>query len=217
MNDGPAPAPAAQTPPGLRGVLREWGPRAIFESLLIVVSIVLALAISSWAADQQMKTRVREARNYFVQELTANRDLLKGDALLPHHLRLREGLMRVDTDHPVSREQARAAVAPVYATGIHMAQLREVVWRTYSGSEVMEHMPPREVFALNDAYLAQEQIAALQTAYYPVLSALPDQIATQPDLRGAIVSLQLHLGDVIGAEENAINRYDAALKVLGAR
>jgi hypothetical protein len=199
---------------GFRGVLREWGPRALFESLLIVASIMLALTISSWAMDQQMNARVGEARSYFIQEISGNRDLLKSDAYIPHHLRLHAGLMQVDTDHRVSPDRARAAIAPVYETGVHMAQLREVVWRTYSGSEVMEHMPPREVFALNDPNLAQEQIAALQTVYYPVLSALPGEIATQQDLRGAITGLQLHLGDVIASEENTINRYSAALAVL---
>ena len=208
------PQPGAH---GVRGFIQEWGPRAIFECLLIVFSIILALAISNWALDEQMKGRVSEARSYFAQEIRANRDLLKSDAFLPHHERLHAGLVQVDTDHLVSPDQARAAVAPIYATGIHMAQLREVVWRTYSGSEVMEHMPPRVVFALNDAYIAQQQISALQTAYYPVLSALPGQIAIEHDLRGAIVSLQLHHGDVIGSEENAINRYNAALAVLAQK
>jgi hypothetical protein len=206
-NDGPL---------RLREFMQTWGPRTLFESLLIVFSVVLALSINNWISSVQMAARVREARSYFIQELKANRDSLSSNEFLAHHEQLRADLDKVDTTSPVSSDQARAAVAPIYKTGIHVARLRDIVWRTYSGSEVIEHLPPPEAFALNDAYLAQQQLDALQTSYYPVLSALPQQLATQQDSRGSIAGLQLYLSDLIGAEKITIDRYETALKILGA-
>lgn len=196
-------------------LVRDWGPRAVFEFLLIVFSIILALGLSSLAIDMQTQARVREARAYFVQEIRANRAILAGDDIIPHHRRLHDLIAGLDYDHPISHEASEQARAAVFATGVHVAPLRDVVWRTYSGNELMEKIPPRVSFALNDAYRAQEQLATLQSSYYPVLAQLPAQMMTSEDLRGPLISLQLHLGDLIGSEENAVSRYDAALEALG--
>jgi hypothetical protein len=200
---------------GWRAIVREWGPRAVFESLLIVLSIVLALALSQLAINMQTEARVREARAYFVQEIRANRAILVADDIIPHHRRLHGLVAALDFDHPISRAASENARNALFATGIHVAPLRDVVWRTYSGGELMEHIPPHVSFALNDAYRAQDQLAALQNSYYPVLSQLPAQMLTSDDLRGPLISLQLHLGDLIGSEESLVSRYDAALAALG--
>lgn len=199
---------------GWRAIVREWGPRALFEALLIVLSIILALGLSQWAISMQTEDRVREARAYFVQEIRANRAILVGDDIIPHHRRLHDIIAALDYDHPIGRAASQPAREAVFETGVHVAPLRDVVWRTYSGNELMEHIPPRVSFALNDAYRAQDQLATLQSSYYPVLSQLPAQMMTSDDLRGPLISLQLHLGDLIGSEENAVTRYDAALAAL---
>lgn len=207
-----------QTPPKhsvWRAFMREWGPRAVFESVLIVFSIVLALALSNWALSMQTEARVREARAYFVQELRANRAILVGDDIIPHHRRLHGIIAALNFDSPISLATAAPAREALFETGIHVAPLRDVVWQTYSGNELMEHIPPQVSFALNDAYRAQQQLAELQNSYYPVLSQLPAQMMTSQDLRGPLISLQLHLGDLIGSEENLLARYDAALRALG--
>lgn len=210
-----------ETPPKQRldwgALAREWGPRAVFESVLIVFSIILALGLSSWALNMQTEARVREARAYFVQEIRANRAILMGDDIIPHHRRLHDLIAALDYDHPISRDASEEARAAVFATGVHVAPLRDVVWRTYAGNELMEKIPPEVSFALNDAYRAQEQLATLQSSYYPVLSQLPAQMILSEDLRAPLISLQLHLGDLIGSEENAVSRYDAALAALGER
>lgn len=200
-----------------RGLIEEWGPRAVFESVLIMFSIILALSISNWALNMQTEARVREARAYFVQELRANRAILLGEDIIPHHRRLHSVIEGLNFNEPIGLTASEPARAAVFETGIHVAPLRDVVWRTYSGNELMEKIPPEISFALNDAYRAQEQLATLQSSYYPVLSQLPAQMMTSQDLRGPLISLQLHLGDLIGSEEYLLSRYDAALQALGER
>lgn len=205
------PAPPAQR----RNLLRRWGPRALFESLLIIFSISLALAISAWMSDLQTAERVREARSYFIEELQANRTMLLSDAILPHHRRILGAVRDTPMDQPLSREGAMPTLNVVFATGIHTAALRDVAWSTFSNGELLAHMPPEQVFALNDAYEAQRNIERLQEIFYPVLAQMPAQFAGSSDLRGALSSLQLHLADVVNAEENAVARIDAALAALG--
>ena len=75
-------------------------PRAIFESLLIVFSVFLALGLNSWAEDQREAERLAEMRTYLVQEIRLNRDTLASDHWLPHHTRLRDAVMAVATSDP---------------------------------------------------------------------------------------------------------------------
>lgn len=201
--------------PARRNALRRWGPRALFEGILIVFSISLALAISAWINDLQTAARVREARNYFVQELQANRAELLADAIIPHHSRLLDVLSEVPMERPLSREAALPTIDEVFRTGVHSAALRDVAWSTFSSTDLLAHMPPEQVFALNDAYQAQARIEQLQAAFYPVLVQMPAQFTTATDLRGPLLSIRLHLADVVVAEQMAVARYDAALLALG--
>jgi hypothetical protein len=200
-----APAPSSR----FSRTLRRWGPRAVFESLLIVVSIMLALAAHGWVGEQQTQARVREARAYFVQEISANRALLASDEYLPHHQRLREALRELS--NPITAESA-SSVSQHFRTGVHFAPLRDAVWRSFSNSDLMQHLPPEEVFVLNDVYRAQEQLAEIHSGFYPIGTQIPARI--QSGDFTVFLSLQLYLGDVVGGEEQIIGRYDAALAQL---
>lgn len=68
--DGPAPR---------RIKLPSWWPRALAESLLIVFSVVLALAVSEWADGRRTAARVAEMRGFLIEEIRANRTLLTSD------------------------------------------------------------------------------------------------------------------------------------------
>lgn len=107
------------------------------------------------------------------------------------------------------------AINVVFETGVHVATLRDVAWSTFSNGDLLAHMPSEHVFALNDAYQAQAQVERIQETFYPVALQLPTQLTTSTDLRGAILTLQMHLADVVAAEEHAVARIDAALAALG--
>ncbi|MEQ1820842.1 MAG: hypothetical protein ABL871_19745 [Terricaulis sp.] len=201
--------------PPHRSVYRRWGARALFEGVLIVFSISLALAISAWVNDLQTAARVREARTYFIEELQANRAALLEDSIIPHHQRLLDALEDVPMENPLSQDAAMPTINTVFRTGVHSAALRDVAWSTFSNTDLLAHMPSEEVFALNDAYEAQARIDQLQEAFYPVLVQIPAQLTTAQDLRGPLISIRLHLADVVVAEQTAVARYDAALLALG--
>src|SRR5688500_5604596 len=76
----PAPRPAARAWP-------DWAKRALLESVLIVFSVFLALALDSWREDMQTRRRVDEVRRYFVEEIEANRKQLASPEYAPLHRR----------------------------------------------------------------------------------------------------------------------------------
>ncbi|MCZ6709680.1 MAG: hypothetical protein O7B25_04890, partial [Gammaproteobacteria bacterium] len=51
----------------------EWLPRALVESVLIVVSILLALGLDEWQEDQEIQDLIDRSITNFVNEISQNR------------------------------------------------------------------------------------------------------------------------------------------------
>ena len=50
-----------------------WLPRVLFESLLITVSILFALALDEWREDRQNAENIQKALSNFVSEIQQNK------------------------------------------------------------------------------------------------------------------------------------------------
>lgn len=191
---------------------RRWVPRAVFESALIVVSLVLALMLADWAEDRKTAERVSEARAYLVAEIAANRAVLVQDHILPHHRRLSAGFNSVAEDP--TREQAMPAFEALFETGIHVAPLRDAVWRSVSNSDLAGEFPLTEVFILSDIYRQQEQLGRISETFVGGVPTLLAGLQSGVGVKAAVMSVTLHLGDVVASEATLIQQYDAALHRL---
>lgn len=68
---------------------RRWLVRALFESALIILSIIAALAVNEWRDTRELQSQVRQGRAAFAQEIQANYEtLLSEQPGLPYHKRL---------------------------------------------------------------------------------------------------------------------------------
>src|SRR5215212_3946826 len=73
---------------GRRG-WRRWLVRALFESALIMVSIVVALAVTEWRDQRQLHAEARGARIAFAREIEANaKALVAENGGLPQHRKI---------------------------------------------------------------------------------------------------------------------------------
>ena len=188
---------------------RRWLPRAVFESVLIVFSVFLALALSQWADDRRTARRVDEARRFFADEIALNCNRLASPDLLPHHLRLRDEVQAaLDAGRP---EQA---VEAAFRTGVRPMIFRDAVWRSLSAGELLESMEPREVFALASLYKLQEQLADVNSA----MQVAAMQATAQADGGSGLGrSLRLYFGDVEALERELMGMYPQVLTVLDAK
>lgn len=211
MDDVIEPAPPE---PLTRRLWKGWGPRAAFESLLIVFSVVLALTLADWAEDRKTAERVREARAYLVAEISTNRALLAGDAFLPHHRRLGERFSEAGQLERPTAQQAMPAFRALFETGIHVAPLRDSVWRSTSSRGLTAEMPLTEVFILSDIYRQQEQMSRISEAFVGNMPALLSGVEDGSGVKTALTAVTLHLGDITASETDLIRRYDAALERL---
>lgn len=217
MDDASPPPPASGLLTGARR-WRRWLPRAVFESVLIVFSVVLALALTDWAEERRTARRVEEIRGYLVAEIRANRAMLADPYHLPHH----EGLKRtfaqaggVPGAHP-TRAQVETAVERLFRTGLHQPTPRDAVWTSIVSGELLEHMDLDEVLALARVYRAQDSLEGVNRAGYENAIGLLDLVAEDRDPRSPMLRMTLYLEDLVALEKTLIQLYDEALVELDA-
>lgn len=193
-----------------------WAPRALAESLLIVFSVVLALAVSEWAQARRTAARVAEMRGYLIAEIRSNRALLARDAYLPHHARLKQMFGRATgrPGTPVSRARAEPALRALFKTGLHQSSLQDAVWTSISSGDLLEQLKPREMFALAGLYRMQANMATLNLGGYENALGLIDVLGSDGSAARPMMRMTLFLEDLVAFEGALIRRYDQTLAVL---
>jgi hypothetical protein len=212
--DEPSPA---ERPTRRRPIAwRRWLPRAVFESVLIVFSVILALAVTDWANQRRTAVEVAEVRGFFIEEIRANRAILVSDPILPHHRRLLEVFNETADSETLTVAGAMAAYGAVFETGIHIPPLRDAVWRSAGTGDLLGEMPIEDVFVLADVYAAQAHLMETSTGFVSNMPPLLAGLEKGEGVRAAVLTGQLHLGDVVATEEGLVALYDRALIALGA-
>ena len=192
---------------------RRWLPRAAFESVLIVFSVVLALMLADWADRRRTAAEVAEVRAFFIEEIRANRAILLSDPILPHHRRLRTAFGTAN-EGEATQAKAMQAYGQVFRSGIHVPPLRDAVWRSAETGDLLGEMPIEDLFLLADIYKAQTTLAELSNGFIAGTPAVLSALESGQGVRAAIVTGQLHLGDVVTSEEGLVMMYDRALAKL---
>lgn len=193
---------------------RRWLLRALFESALIVLSILLALAVNEWRDGRQMDQRVREARSAFAAEVGANRGALASEqGGLPYHRRLWQRYKGLGEIQQPTADDLR----PLYAefpSGVNMVRLHDAVWRSLAGSDVTRRLDQRELFLLAEVYRQQQEIDDYNRAMYAAWRQVNAEAGTPAFVKDDIRNTRAYLADVIAAEERLAALYDRALARL---
>jgi hypothetical protein len=192
------------------GAGRRWFVRALFESAVIIVSVVAALAVNEWRDQRQLQERAHEVRGAFAAEIRANRDALRSEEEgLPYHQRLWQRYRDLGTKPVLSA----ADLEPIYREfphGISMVRLRDAAWRALSGSDVLRHLDQRELLLLADIYRQQEEIDDYKRAMYAAWRQVHGDADSPGYIKDDVRSTRAYLADVIGAEERLRKLYDEA-------
>lgn len=187
----------------------QWLPRAFFESFLIVLSILAALAVNEWRDNHARAERAAEARTAFVNEIRSNRDLLLTDGVLPHHKRLGEEYRQLAAEE--SDEPGR-----LFQTGAHPAALRDAAWRSFSTSAILVDFAAADVVLLSDIYRAQETLERMNYGFIGSIQAPRADRETPEFKRDMTRSTAFYLNDVVSLEESLLKVYKRALDQLEA-
>ncbi len=219
MTDAPppsAPLPDADPRPARRLRLPAWTARAVFEAVLIVFSVVLALAASGWGEDLRTAARVEDMRGFLAAEIRQNRASLQSPELLPHHedLKRKFGRAAGRQADPVDAEATRIAMQSLFDTGLHPPELRDAVWTSVSQGDLIEHMAFEEIFALAEAYKAQRELEDWTDQAAEAALSLLDMLDDPRAAKLRLTRMTLLLEDVASRERRLIALYDRALARL---
>jgi hypothetical protein len=189
--------------------LRRWLPRLLVESILIVVSVLVALAVNDWKAHRENMSRAAEARAAFITEMTRNREMLAADNILGYH----QQLQRI-----YRQAMASNAVDPksLFDTGLHPPAFGDAAWRSFSNATIFGDLRTDEVLTLSDIYHRQGDVERHCELFLNNLTLPRSDRQTPEYQRDSAFSIAIFLNDLVPAEQALLTRYDQALRELKA-
>jgi hypothetical protein len=201
----PPPRPTDARPPGRRAS------QLLFESVLIVCSVLLAFGLNEWRlqrADREMAASILFG---FKQEIEANLRLL--EEFQPMHASFAEAIAALEPEALAGRTAMEVAMSVRTDRGTVLMSPAEAAWQTAVSTGTLRLLDYETAAILSRIYLLQRD-AAGQTAL-----RLTD-VVFGPGMfdRGATVqSLQVVmalLGELAAQELSLIGEYRAALRHL---
>jgi hypothetical protein len=188
---------------------RTWVTQLIIQPIMIVVSILAALAVNNWQEARTKARRVADARAAFVNEISANKQLLLSANYLPHHQKLK-------ADYEAAMKNNAPDPGTFFETGVHPTPLRDSSWRMLSGSATLMELPSGFVLALTDIYRLQDSVEKRNEGFLNALSAPRSDRETPAYAKDVARSISMFLNDLVPAEEQLLRHYDHALERLKA-
>ncbi len=172
--------------------ISDWLPRVLFESMLIVVSILFALYLDEWRDDRQDAENIEHALANFVSEIQQNRARVEDAAPFNKGLR-----------HVLSRRQEVRAIESV-ATFVNIFEsynpvvLQSTAWETAIATGALAKMDYNLVSALSLTYSLQNRYQ--QVSRNGKAEMTSPQNLSQDKLDLAIYNAIRYLDDVTSME-----------------
>lgn len=183
-----------------------WMPRVLFESALIVFSVLLALALNEWRESRAETERVEQALRAIRGELRENRRLVA--EARDYHSRLAESF------DASARRGAEAPDLSVMERGlVHPARVLSTAWESAQSTGTTSAIPYETVLRLSSVYVRQAEYEALSRtvgeSVYDLL--LQDGLDVLIRAYPRFVVIQR---EFVGREETLLQEYDEALEAL---
>jgi hypothetical protein len=187
---------------------RHWLVRALFESALIVFSVLVALTVDNWRDRSARLERLTQARTALVDELTFNRGVLAQDKYLPHHQRLLEAYQRM------ARERTIEQADRIFDGGVHVTPLRDAAWHSLATSDVSNDLAFADRARLAGIYGEQEMLRDFHRTALAVLIAPRSDRSNPAFVRDQVRTIAMYLSDVVATETRLEAAYRDALQQL---
>lgn len=187
--------------------------RLLFESALIVLSVLLGLALGEWRDHLRERTLARDALRTFRREIAGN--LQRLERMQPKHAAMAERLGAAARTAGGSGTAFDAFVATMPAGGLDNEPLRDVAWATAQSTGALRLLDYETAAALSETYLVQG--AAIQST----MQRLADRFLSPDNFDAArrapmVRTHQMLLVELSGQESYLIGIYRRALARLPA-
>lgn len=186
----------------------DWLPRIVVESALIVVSILLALAVSEYERNRQNRSLATQALAAFDREIQQNRARLEDVG--PYRQGLRDVIVRMaESGQLDSSDQFQATIG---LEAVRPAFLTSTVWETALTTGALPHIDFDVVNALSLTYSLQARLEVFSRTGMPALARGGYVIGDE--MEGAIREVIVYLGELNRSESELRAAYDEVLRIL---
>lgn len=188
---------------------RTWLTQLIIQPIMIVLSILIALGVDNWQKSRAKEKRLDDARAAFVNEITANKQLLCSDNNNPRHFDLLKAYEAGMKDDAVD-------LVAYFETDFQPPALRDSAWHMLSGSATLMELPSGFVLALTDIYRMQDSFEKRNQAFLNALRVPRADRDTPAYTKDVARSSGLFLKELVSAEEQLLRSYDHLLERFSA-
>ena len=185
-----------------------WLPQVIIESILIVVSILVALGLDAWRENREDEEFVRAALTNFAIEITQNQGRV--DLAAPFNLGLRRVLGQHFDAGDISSVDEFVNMVESYSP----AELQSTAWDTALATGSLAKMDYNLVTALSLTYSLQDRYDSTTRAGKSELTN--PQYLSDDKLRLAIYNSIRFLDGVTGMEAELAVTYSEAARVISS-
>jgi hypothetical protein len=144
-----------------RAATPAWLLKASVESIFIIVSILLALAVDSWHNDAENRALARESLEIFEREIRLNAARVAD--IVPYHIGLR------DVVAEMAAEPERVVEMQSIVEGLEPTFLLSTAWETALATGALRHLDVQTVSALSWTYSQQQRFREESRAGLPRL------------------------------------------------
>lgn len=186
----------------------DWMARILIESMLVVFSILAALAVNEWQNAKQNNEKAEMALAAFEREIQQNQARLASAA--PYRQGLREVLVRMNESGGM--ETAEQFHQMVGVEPLRPPFITSTVWETSLTTGAIPHIDFDVVNALSLTYSLQERLSDFSRSSMPTLarggSVPPEQMPS------AVREVVVYLTDLGRSEAELLAAYDEVLRIL---
>lgn len=181
-----------------------WILKGIVESIFVVGSILLALAVDEWSQNQEYAELADQSLSIFEREIRQNRARI--DDGVPYHTGIRDflGGMRVETSAPADLTSIMEGLKPPV--------LLNTAWETALATGALTHMEFEVVSALSLTYSIQESFEDRARADRPRISGAEG--LSSVEARARVEEAYDYVAGLVEDEAELLTVYDQALELI---
>lgn len=189
-----------------------WALRAIWESGLIVLGVVLGFAVSEWRSERQARADAAAAVERVVEELRANRHMIA--RVQPYHAAVGERLAELAASGGDARPLIDQAIDAM-PSGVGDLFLARAAWETAVAQGDLQQAPVPRTYEIARIYRLSE--LGVEQTWNAILTQLAAPEAYEPSPSpGQLRRMAASFQELASQEQFLIGEIDAILAALEA-
>jgi len=185
-----------------------WLAEVLVQSVMIVLSILLALWVDEWKQHSAEQQLARVSLTNFLHEVQQNQARL--DDILPYHRGLRGMVKELEANNSIRTPGDFEGAVGV--DGMRPPFLLTTAWQTALATGALQHMDYETVSALSLTYTLQDRFREESRA--GIQSVLQSSNFLPGHAQPALRSADIFLNDVVTEEEELRATYAQAARLL---